>query len=921
MAVSEEDALYEIGRCRVDVRAETLTVDGQAVPLAPKVFATLALLVRNRGRVMTREELMATLWPDTFVSEANLSQNVFVLRQALGDGKFIETVPRRGYRFVAPVTLAERPPQPAPRLAGEGAPGAEAAVAPVPAFDTDAPPRKSRLPLAIGAMLVLAAAGAALLQPRASRRSARAPRPSVAVLGFQNLSDVESAGWLGMALAEMLDAELAAGGTLHLVPGESVSRLKRETPIAEGVALAPETLARVRQALAADYVVTGSYVPLDTPEGKRLRLQVRLQEAASGETLTAHAETGADSELFALVSRTAAVLRQRLSAGSVSDEQRAGLRRAVPQLEATRRSYYGGLARLRSLDEKGAIELLQASVEAEPTFAPAHAALAEAWASLGYDAKARQAAQTAASLAAGLSREESLLLQARVSDATRAWDKAADLYSGLWRFYPDDMDYGVGLANALAEGGNGRKALEVVDTLRRAGTSDPRVDVVEAKAADSVSDFDRAVAAADRAIAGATRGGSTTMAARALLRKGVSLAEKGRADEAIPLFTEAGRLFRALGDRLAAARAANGLANLLADKGDLDAARRQYQESLAAAEEAGSVKLVAAVLNNLGILAKDRGELAQALVIFERADAAALATGTAQAQSLALGNRGVVLRNLGRLEESRQVFERSVTLNRGVGNREGVARDLLNLGDADIRAGDLPAARHHLDEGIAIAREIGHSANEGGSLMGIAEVLAWEGKPEQALKTAEAAAALRKQHGQDAYGAASTLELSFVQLAAGLHTEAAESARVAAEFFRKERYLDPELVALARRARALAALGKVGEAQAPLARAAELARTSQMPWSRLELALAQAEVLARKGDPEGAARTARLALVEARRHHLVPLELSLRRILVRLGSIPGQPAPEPAEALARDATRLGFRLILVGLPPAVIPLT
>ena len=97
---------YEFGQFRIDEGERLLLRRGEPVPLAPKVFDTLLALVKNRGHVLGKETLMQELWPDTFVEESNLKYNIWQLRKALGDGaeeRYIETVPRRGYRFTAPV--------------------------------------------------------------------------------------------------------------------------------------------------------------------------------------------------------------------------------------------------------------------------------------------------------------------------------------------------------------------------------------------------------------------------------------------------------------------------------------------------------------------------------------------------------------------------------------------------------------------------------------------------------------------------------------------------------------------------------------------------------------------------------------------------------------------------------------------------
>src|SRR5688572_28204969 len=105
--------IFNFGPFRMDLSEGTLSRGGKVVPLAPKLFDTLALLVENAGRVVGKDEMMERLWQDTFVEESSLSQNIFQLRKVLNSGSwdrdYIETIPKRGYRFAARVLdVAER---------------------------------------------------------------------------------------------------------------------------------------------------------------------------------------------------------------------------------------------------------------------------------------------------------------------------------------------------------------------------------------------------------------------------------------------------------------------------------------------------------------------------------------------------------------------------------------------------------------------------------------------------------------------------------------------------------------------------------------------------------------------------------------------------------------------------------------------
>jgi TolB-like protein/DNA-binding winged helix-turn-helix (wHTH) protein/Flp pilus assembly protein TadD len=102
-----EKHLYEFGPFRLDAAEHLLLRDGEPVPLEPKVFDTLVLLIRNRGHLLEKDELLNQVWPDAVVEEGSLTRNISTLRKALGDGenglRYIETVPRLGYRFVGSV--------------------------------------------------------------------------------------------------------------------------------------------------------------------------------------------------------------------------------------------------------------------------------------------------------------------------------------------------------------------------------------------------------------------------------------------------------------------------------------------------------------------------------------------------------------------------------------------------------------------------------------------------------------------------------------------------------------------------------------------------------------------------------------------------------------------------------------------------
>ena len=120
--------MFEFAGFRLDARTRRLLRGDDVVPITAKAFETLAWLVERAGHVVDKDELMRRVWPDAIVEEANLSQQIFLLRKALGEGpkdhRFIATVPRRGYRFVADVVCVGETEAAASKAPADAASGA-----------------------------------------------------------------------------------------------------------------------------------------------------------------------------------------------------------------------------------------------------------------------------------------------------------------------------------------------------------------------------------------------------------------------------------------------------------------------------------------------------------------------------------------------------------------------------------------------------------------------------------------------------------------------------------------------------------------------------------------------------------------------------------------------------------------------------
>ena len=248
-------------------------------------------------------------------------------------------------------------------------------------------------------------------------------RPSIAVLGFRNLSRKPENDLLSAELTEWLTTELAAGDKLRAVASENVARTKLNLALQDSSGYSHDTLGRIYKALGSEYVVSGSYA---TPEGK-IRVDLRLQNALSGEMIAEISDTtksGEYSALSDLVSRAAKRLREKLGIPLPSAPEATAAKAAQPSNAEASRLYNQGVANLRIYNLLDARDQLERAVRSDPKFTMAHHALGKAWAELGYDGKAREETASAMDLAKNLSRQHRLMIQGSYLQLTAQWEEA-----------------------------------------------------------------------------------------------------------------------------------------------------------------------------------------------------------------------------------------------------------------------------------------------------------------------------------------------------------------------------------------------------------------------------------------------------------------------------------------------------------------
>jgi serine/threonine protein kinase/tetratricopeptide (TPR) repeat protein len=744
--------------------------------------------------------------------------------------------------------------------------------------------RRHKESLAAALAVLSIVAGIATWQVhRVSRQNAIVPesqnahgRRSVAILGFKNLSGRSDTTWVSTALSEMLAAELAAGEKLRTVPGETVTRMKIDLGLPDSESLTPEALGPIRKNLGSEFVVVGSYFDLGKdPEGQ-VRLDLRLQDTAKGETIAAVSENSTEAQLPDLVSRVGRKLREDLGVADVSQVESVGIRASIASNPDAMRFYSEGLAKLRTFDALAARDLLARAVNSDPAYPLAHAELAKAWMALGYQAIALQEAKTALELSGKLSHEEHSLVEARYYEVNKDWNKAIEVYQSLSNSSPDSVEYGLALTNAQIEGERGSDALKSIAKLRGLSAEakeDPRIDLAEAEADASLSDNKGAVAAAELAIRRADASGAKLVLARAKTFQCRSLANLGQFKPATADCEESRRIFHEAGDLPGESRAWHAMAEVPIDQGDLETARTLYKQALALARQTGDKKATARELGNIGVIYAQEGDFPSGLKFYREALEASRDIGDKHSMSVITGNTGDILHAEGRLGDALAEYKDALVLARVVGHKSSEAIDIKLMGDVLADQGDLKSAMQMYQQAVSIQREIDDKRYYADSLMSIGRLRRQRGDGDGARKNYEEALALHQQSGEKGLVADAQVALGELDCDSGKASEAETLARAAIQEFRVEREADAEIQSEVLLSRSLTQQGKREDAQEAIASALTLSKKSSDVTIRLPLAIQNAYVQAEANNLVEAERLARNVQLEAHKLGFVGIEL------------------------------------------------
>jgi eukaryotic-like serine/threonine-protein kinase len=851
---------FRFGLFEADVSNKTLTRNGVRVKIQDQPFRVLLLLLEHPGEIVARDQLRSNLWPDGTFVDFDGSLNVILkkLRAALDDNpenpRFIETIPRSGYRFIAPVTATRtEPPPPADIAPPIGSTVRATAVDLLDSEVQKAVPSPAsrhqhiRAVILYAASLVIVAGGIfGFLRWSGSKQTASASsganisavhlRRSVAVLGFQNLSAAPTEGWLGTALSEMLSTELAGGDQLRLISAEDVANLRAYSPWAKVDSLDRATTSRIGTALGSDLLVLGSYATVGKPEHGQLRIDVRLQDCQSGEVVSEIAEIGASEDLFGLVSRIGEKLRNRLGIPLVHESEELLTESSLPGNPEAARFYSLGLDKLRAYDFPVARGFFDQAIAAEPRFPLAHAMLSRTDLSLGRYEQAKVEAKQGLDLAAGLPRVQRMQIEASYYQATGDRGKAADIYRVLFNLFPDSLDYGLQLAKLQLDSYRPEEALGTIRQLRQLPSpyrDDPLIDMREANTI-------------------------------------------GRKDQeaALKLYRASAQKATVQGRNLVFAKVEEMLCRI--NPGhipDPPECREAYESYLAA----GNVDASASTLQLMAENQRLTGHDADALPLYDQATRKFIEVGDFENAGVALNNASLVYENRGQFALAEQQYSRAKKYFESVNDRVNASTAIANIADIETWRGNFqtgdrlyrqswemadeakatedqyPHIQHanlllmkgQLDEAIAeITPQVAslrimksdpwQTAN---ALMALGEIQRHRGDLDSARKSFEEAVQVLKSVNSST----TPVQINFAELAIdrGQFDQAERQLRDAISALEKEKDLGDEFNAHLVLARSLLAHSRNPETITAIQRAGELIETRAFPVYSIPLATLQ----------------------------------------------------------------------------------
>ena len=436
--------LYEFGPFRVDPEKQTLLRGNQPVAITPKTFEALLILVRHSREVVSKNDLMNELWPDAFVEEANLSQNIFMLRKALGDTpedrRYIVTLPGKGYRFVAEVRTVTQDGEDVivasrsrSQVIVEQPDNGSGEI--LPNLPADAARENSwKHVAAIGTVVTLLAVAAVVYLHR-SHTGTLGGKDSILIADFNNTTgDPVFDG----ALRQGLEIQLEQSPFLGLISEKRIRQALQLMGQPADARLTPEIAGQVCERTGAAALLQGSIASL----GSQYVLGLRATSCRTGEVLAdEQARAATKEDVLNALTQMATRFRSRVgeSLSTVEKHDTPLAEATTPSLEALKA--YSTAEKVHSLTGPiAALPLYRQAIEIDPNFAMAYLRQGSAYGEIGESDLSAQSTSRAYELRNHASARESFFLSLSYEfRVTGNLEKARQTCESWAQIYPREM--------------------------------------------------------------------------------------------------------------------------------------------------------------------------------------------------------------------------------------------------------------------------------------------------------------------------------------------------------------------------------------------------------------------------------------------------------------------------------------------------
>jgi len=697
----------------LDSEAFTLTHRGVEVGVELRVLETLVFLIRERHRVISKEELLESVWDIDFASESTLFKAIQQARKAVGDDgksqRVIKTIHGKGYRFVAEV---EEEPGGAPAVVSHK----PEAPSEIERTEEGRPPDDRRRKILVSAVvvaLILVVLGW-LINRRAPSVDASA-RTSVAVLqciGDPGLGPDEV--WMPEAVPELLFLRLRSAGGLRLVVADEVAEALRDLGLEAGWEVGDLRRREILDRLACDVAITTRLHKL-AEGGLRLEATILSRETPHSQEFS---RQGAQGDLFALAGEVGAELAGRLGGRLGEAEDHRWSPNVQPEAFAR---YVEGQRTYRDGDLNEAVAVLAPLVAQYPKFALARIVLARIYQSMGLKDAAGLEARTALEFGDSLPAETRLQVEALTLEINGLWVEAARIYRSLWSVAPDEVEYALALIRALRWAGGSDEALEIGQRVGDRLHADPRLHLELSRIHQIQGDSEKQRASLEKARLTAKDRGATGRLASALLGLGWVDLSDGRLSEAEEHFLQAERIFRSIGNQRGEARCFKGRATAISYGPNPESSLPLFEQAAQLQRERGDFedlgKTLYSVTGLLAYLGDIQASLASGLETLE----IARKVGDREVEGAVLVKIGDAQVDLGNPVEGMETYLEALPILEDQGATRRLANLFNSMGLACEHSGDMPAAERHFRHSTEMWQGIGDT----GSWFNAAYNLAW----------------------------------------------------------------------------------------------------------------------------------------------------------------------------------------------------